>query len=231
MNIRIVRRGEQIVELRRMIFNESKGKKRSSFHHSVSVKKRRTIKCTKTLWFNYSRVSWKTEPRKERGGLSVFIIYVSLFQAPTLLTFLHVRFAPLSISWTLSWFYCRNSVFFFPPAILQGVWFFSLHSVPTYVCSYVCVIRYWLVRGCKDSVSSPDWTSIRKPCRVEKVGDETGKERVSMGRRNRSKKVGAVIDNLRGFSFYFLASSSLSVHRRLSQLYHCSSTFWRRCSD
>lgn len=113
MNIRIVRRGEQIVELRRMIFNESKGKKRSSFHHSVSVKKRRTIKCTKTLWFNYSRVSWKTEPRKQRGGLSVFIIYVSLFQAPTLLTFLHVRFAPLSISWTLSWFYCRNSVFFF----------------------------------------------------------------------------------------------------------------------
>jgi hypothetical protein len=191
-----------------MIFNELKGKKRSSSHQSVSAKKSRTKQCTKTLWFNYSRGSWKPESCKKRGGFSVFIIYFSLFQTPALVTFPYVHFAPLSISWTrvklvvllpLQW-----HIF---PGKFAGCMICTLHSVPTYVCSYDCVIRYWLVRGCKYSVSSPDWTSIRKPCRVEKVGDETGKKRVSMGRRNRSKNVGAVIDNLQGFTFYFLASS------------------------
>jgi hypothetical protein len=45
-------------------------------------------------------------------------------------------------------------------------------------------------------------------------------ERVSIGRHNRSKKVGAVIDNLRSFTFYFLFPTfspspfPLSVERR-----------------
>ena len=149
------------------------------------------------------------KPRQKRRGMSMFTNYFSLFQAPPALrTFPHVRCPPRSVSWTLSWFYCRTHIIFFSSKFAECVIFFSLHSNPTYVCSYVYVIRYWLVRRCRYSVSSPDWTSIRKPCRVEKVGDETGKERVSsMGRRNRSKKVGAVIDNLQVFTFYFLASS------------------------
>jgi len=79
-------------------FQRVEGKIGSSSHHSVSAKQRRKIKCMKTLWFNYSRGSWKPEPRKKREGLSVFIVYFSLFQAPNLLTFSHARFAPLSIS-------------------------------------------------------------------------------------------------------------------------------------
>lgn len=104
----------------------------------------------------------------------------------------------MSISLTLYWFSCLKSASVFGRCARCVL--FSLHL-------YVCVTRYWLVHGCKYRVGSPDLTSIRKPCRVEKVGDKTGKESVSMGRRNRSTKVGAVIDNLQGFTFYFLASS------------------------
>jgi len=104
-------------------FQRVERKKRSSFHHIVSVRKRRTIKCTKTLWFNYSRVSWKTEPRKERGGFEC--VYHLCFAIPSAhFTYVSLHCLPLGpylgfTAVTVSFFsqqFCR--VFDFFPCIL-----------------------------------------------------------------------------------------------------------------